>query len=255
MYRFMLKPKWLAFHVVCLAAMVAMVLLGLWQLRRLDERTSFNDRVAANDQAESAPLADLLALPDPTTAEYRRAEAVGQYLPDEFLVVNVTQDGVTGRDVVSALLMDDGTILIVNRGFVANDATVPPAPTGTVEVIGRLKRGQRARTGQPSDDGSQPLTEIRRVDLTALAQQFDEPIAPMYIELVKSEPAEPNAVQMIKFPELDSGPHLSYAIQWAIFTICVGAGWVLAVRRQAREAAGLPPKQRRGPPPIADEFR
>ncbi len=43
----------------------------------------------------------------------------------------------------------------------------------------------------------------------------------------------------------DDGPHLSYAIQWFVFTICAGAGWWLAVRRSATPTDG-----RRGPPPI-----
>ena len=40
MYRFLIKPKWLLFHLVIVLAMVAMVALGFWQLRRLDERRS-----------------------------------------------------------------------------------------------------------------------------------------------------------------------------------------------------------------------
>lgn len=255
MYRFLLKPKWLAFHLLCLAAMVAMVLLAFWQLRRLDERTSFNDRVASHVHAPVAPLATLLALPD-ADAEYRRAEATGSYLPEhEFLVVNLNQGGTVGRDAVDAFRTDDGTIIIVNRGFIPNGTKIPSAPTGTVTITGRLKHSQHAGLGEPSDDGSQELTEIRRVDLDELGQQFDEQIAPMYLELLSSDPAESTAVQVIAFPSLDSGPHLSYAIQWFIFTICVGVGWVIAVRRSVHERSGRPPKQRRGPPPIADEFR
>jgi len=255
MYRFLLKPKWLAFHVACLVAVVGMVELGLWQLRRLDERTSFNDRVSAHTHAPVAPLEDLLPL-SIDEAEYRRAEATGQYEPGhQFLVVNVTQGGVTGRNVVNALRLADDSLLIVNRGFVANGTPIPAAPDGTVTVVGRVKHSQRAATGQPRDDGGQQLTEIRRVDLSALAQQFDSPMADVYLEQLSSDPSEPTSVQVIPFPTLDSGPHLSYAVQWFIFTTCVLVGWVLAVRRHAREIGALPPKQRRGPPPIADEYR
>ncbi|CAB4364936.1 MAG: hypothetical protein F2681_14325 [Actinobacteria bacterium] len=254
MYRFLLKPKWLVFHVLCLAAIVAMVMLGVWQLHRLQERTSFNDRVSAHTHAPIAPINDLLALPQ-LDAEYRRAAATGTYEPGrEFVVVNVTQDGVVGRDVVNALRLDDGTLVIVNRGFVSNGVTAPSAPSGVVTVTGRLKHSQAAGLGEPSDVGSATLTEIRRVDLGALSQQFDSPVAPMYLELLSSDPAEPRTLQVIKFPGLDNGPHLSYAIQWLVFTICVGVGWVFAVRRHINEQPGRPPKTRRGPPPIADEF-
>ena len=47
MYRFLLRPRWIAFTAVVVTAIVVMINLGLWQLRRLDERREFNDTVAA----------------------------------------------------------------------------------------------------------------------------------------------------------------------------------------------------------------
>jgi surfeit locus 1 family protein len=38
MYAFLLRPKWIVFHLVVIGAVVAMISLGFWQLRRLDER-------------------------------------------------------------------------------------------------------------------------------------------------------------------------------------------------------------------------
>lgn len=256
MYKFLLKPKWIGFHLLCLAAIVAMINLGFWQLRRLDEKQTFNDRVTANTEEDVAALSDVIGA-DPDQVIYRRVEATGTYVATpQFEVVNVTQEGVTGRDAVNALQLDDGSLVIVNRGFVPTGSPVPSPPTGEVHVLARVKAGQRASTGQPVDDGSQQLTEIRRVDLKALAQQFDQPIAPLYLELLESQPAEPTSVSAVAFPELSEGPHLSYAVQWFIFTVAVGVGWVLAVRKSAHSRAGLAkPKKRRGPPPIADEFR
>jgi cytochrome oxidase assembly protein ShyY1 len=42
MYRFLARPKWIVFTLVVAAAVVAMVALSLWQLRRLEERREFN---------------------------------------------------------------------------------------------------------------------------------------------------------------------------------------------------------------------
>ncbi len=243
MYSFLFKPKWIGFHLLCLAAIVAMVNLGLWQLGRLDEKQTFNDRVTAHDAAEPVPLTAELLTGEPNDLIFRRVEAIGSYLPSpQFEMVNVTQDSTTGRNVVNAFQLSDGSLVLVNRGFVPTGSAVPAPPTGEVAVLARLKAGQTARTGQPRDDGSAELTEIRRVDLAALAQQFDQPIAPMFLDLLQSTPAEPSAVSPVAFPNLSEGPHLSYTIQWFIFTICVAVGWVFAVRKSVRERSGGPPK-------------
>ena len=39
---------------------------------------------------------------------------------------------------------------------------------------------------------------------------------------------------MLKDDGMSEGPHLSYAVQWFIFSACVPVGWVLAVRKSAR---------------------
>ncbi len=257
MYTFLLKPKWIGFHLLCLGAVVAMISLGLWQLRRLDEKKTFNSQVTEHTNADVAPLESALLEGRADQLAYRRVSTAGTYLSEpQFEVVNVTQDGTTGRDVVNALQLADGTLIIVNRGFVPTGTPLPAPPTGEVQLLARLKEGQTAGTGQPSDDGSKDLTEIRRVDLAALGQQFDLPLANMYLELLESAPGEPAGITPVAFPELSEGPHLSYAVQWAIFSISVAVGWVLAVRKSIRSRSGAAaPKKRRGPPPIADEFR
>ena len=73
-------------------------------------------------------------------------------------------------------------------------------------------------------------------------------------KLVSSTPAEPaGVVSPVAFPTLSDGPHLSYALQWLAFTICVAIGWVLAIRKSARERAGIPSRRRKGPPPILED--
>jgi cytochrome oxidase assembly protein ShyY1 len=251
MYRFLLRPKWIAFHLLCLAVVVAMINLGFWQLRRLDEKQTFNDAVRA---AASAPPTAF----DPNVEPYRRVEATGTYLDREFEVVNVSQDGSSGHDQVAVLQLDDGTLLLVNRGFAPGAQAFAPLPEGTVTVDGRVRATQSPRAGQPRDDGSQQLTQIRRVDVPVLAQQFDAEVQPVYVELLAENGEAVPGLSPIKFPALDEGPHLSYAIQWFIFTICVIVGWVLVVRRAVHErqiAAGLRPAHTKRKALIPEQYQ
>ena len=83
---------------------------------------------------------------------------------------------------------------------------------------------------------------------------FDDPILPMYIEQLQATPADAASLEPISPPALDEGPHLSYTIQWFIFSVCVLIGWVLAVRRSAAIRSGKPVKLRKSSyVPIAED--
>jgi cytochrome oxidase assembly protein ShyY1 len=254
-FRFLVSPKWIAFHLLVVVVVVAMINLAFWQLRRLDERRQFNAEVRANANQPIVDFNDVRAsLADPSMVEWRRVRATGTYLPGhEFLVVNRSQNGDTGRNVVDALQLDDGSLLLINRGFVANSDDVPPVPQGPIEVIGRLRASERRATGQAADEGADVLTEIRRIDIDVLASQFDAQVLPMYVEQLESIPTESKTLQPIVAPTLDEGPHLSYTIQWFIFSACVLVGWVLAVRRSVGIRSGKITKERSAYVPIADD--
>jgi cytochrome oxidase assembly protein ShyY1 len=56
-----------------------------------------------------------------------------------------------------------------------------------------------------------------------------------------ASPADDPMLQSVPLPELGEGSHLSYAIQWIIFAVCVAVGWILAVRRSIRTRARSKP--------------
>lgn len=234
MYRFLLRPKWLGFHLLCLAAIGGMITAGFWQLDRHHQRQAFEAEVLARQQAPAVPFTDL-DLSEPSDHEWRTVTATGTYdTEQQFTVVNVSQDGTGGTDPVNGLLLGDGTVLIVNRGFLPGAQATPAPPAGEVTITGRVRLSQKAKLGQASDDGSQQLTQIRRVDLDALAQQFDQTMQPVYIDQLDLS-GEPATMRPVAPPDLGGGPpHLSYTVQWFIFSVAVAVGWVLAVRKSAR---------------------
>ncbi len=236
MYRFLFRPKWIAFHLLCLGAVFLMISLGLWQLRRLDERKEFNAEVAERSELPPVSIDELLAEPGftPEDATWRRVTAAGVWLPQQVTVFNRSQDGLAGDNVVTALVQDNGTTVLVNRGFVPLGIDQPPPPSGDVEIIGTVRASQGRRRGELTDEGL-ALTEVRRVDLDQLGPQFPGTVAPVYLDLIASDPpTEGDYPAPVPPPELSEGPHLSYAMQWFIFSAAVVVGWVLAVRRSIR---------------------
>jgi surfeit locus 1 family protein len=255
-WRFALTPKWIVRHVLVVALVVTMLLLGFWQLRRLDDKRDHKALVEARQEAPVAEVRDLLsadaAVDDPTVEHvlYRTVRAAGTYLADATVVVeNRTFNGAPGGWVLTPLLLDDDTAVIVNRGFIGFDregAIVPPAPSaGRVTVEGLLfPSQQRGRFGAIDPEAGE-LTVLARVDLDRYEVQLDADLLPAYVQLVTSdppeEPAEPGQPELVALgpPELDEGPHLAYAVQWFIFSTIAAGGYVLLLRRMARDEGRL----------------
>ena len=250
MYRFLLRPVWLLFHVVVVGAIVAMVMLGLWQLDRLDQRQDFNRLVIERSEQTPVPVDDVVAdlaagRTTPDEVEWIPVVATGTFLPGQIVEYNQSQGGRAGENTLAALALDAGGVVIVNRGFLPLGFETTPAPEGEVRITGLLRTSDVRRRGGLTDASAADgvITEVRRIDLDVLATRYPGEVAPVYLQLVRSEPpVGATDPEPIVRPELDSGPHLSYAIQWFVFALCVAIGWVLAVRRSlgSRRSDGDP---------------
>lgn len=231
---FLLRPKWIAFHLLVVGAVVLMINLGFWQLGRLDERRADNASYAERVEQEPVSLVSILDDPafEPQLVENRRVTASGTYLPDQVVLFNRSQAGRAVDNVLTPLALDDGGIVLVNRGAIPVQAD-PPAPPGPgVAIVGRLRSSEARTTGGLTNSTDGRVTEVRRVDLDLLRPQIGDDLAPMYVELIAGEPGPgPSDPVPLETPTLGEGNHLSYAFQWFIFAICVFIGWVLAVRR------------------------
>lgn len=221
-----------------LAVAALCVSLGLWQLRRLDERRDLNARIVEGLEAQEEPLADALDEP-PEALAYRRVTATGRYLPEqEVLLGPRSRDGAPGYDVLTPLLTGDGGIL-VNRGWVPFALSSPPIaeaapPEGDVTVTGYLLPSREAARAGPV--GAAELDFVSDVDIDRLQGQISIPLAPVYLVRTGQSPALGDLPRPGTTPELDEGPHLSYAVQWFLFATIAVVGYPFLVRRQARDA-------------------
>jgi len=217
-----------------------MLLLSRWQFDRKGERSDFNDEVRARTSLPLVDVADLdTADMDPAELEWRSLGAKGVYLVDEQVaIVNRSQNGRAGINVVTPFRLEDGRTILVNRGFVALSDQAPPAPEGEVRLIGTVRSTEVRRTGQPAE-ASGDLDEFLRLDIDRLDEQIDGDLLDIVLALENSDPSESSVLTPVAGPKLSDGPHLSYAIQWLIFATAVAVGWVLAVRWSLRR---LPPR-------------
>jgi cytochrome oxidase assembly protein ShyY1 len=212
-----------------------MVMLSFWQFDRLAERKDFNRDVRSRSDAPVVDLADL-DLDDPAGVEWRVVRVVGTYEPSEqILILNRSQDGRAGVNVVTPLRLDDGRLIAITRGFIGLAETPPEAPSGDVTVLGVVRASERRRAGQPTEAEGR-LGEMFRLDLERLDEQVGGDVLDVSLSMIDSDPTDDPILRPVPAPTLSEGSHLSYAIQWLIFASCVVIGWTLAVRRSMRRA-------------------
>jgi surfeit locus 1 family protein len=253
-WRFLLRPKWIVRHVAVVALVVVMVLLGFWQLRRLDEK---QDYAALVDARQAQPAGDVLTVvptgvavdaPAVDDVLYRTVTASGRYADDDTVIVeNRTFNGASGGWVLTPLRLEGGSAVVVNRGFIGYDREgvidAPPAPSGVVLVEGLVFPSQVRGSFGPRDPDAGDLAVLARVDLVRFDAQVDYDLLPAYVQLVTSDPPEAPvpegspALVPLGAPSPDDGPHLAYAVQWFIFTAIAAGGYLLLLRRVARDEA------------------
>jgi cytochrome oxidase assembly protein ShyY1 len=248
-YRFALRPRWLLSHVLVAVLIVTMIGLGLWQLRRLDDRRDRNALIEQRTEEPAVPLAEVLAIDDPAAADgvqFRRVEISGTYDPgSDVLVRNRTFDGQPGSWLLATMRLDDGGAVVVSRGWVpVTGEQVPPddalAPAGPVTVDGIIEITQeRGRFGS-TDPAGGTLRRVARVDVERLSEQIDGPTYPVWVQTTTERPDPGDLPVPVEPPELDEGPHLGYAVQWFIFSLIALLGYPLVLRRVARQVDGPP---------------
>ncbi len=255
MYRVFVKPKWLLGHLLAIALIVAMISLGFWQLRRLDERRDFNATVRDRSQQPAVPLDSLVPAGagaiDVAALEYRPVEVQGTYVREARYELARVRDDVSGRDLYALLELADGTVVVVNRGWLPSGVPYPDPSAGPVSLVARVRESDDGGTGQTTQSGtaSTDPVAIFRVDVEALASDVATEPRAMYVERITSDPAEPPELTPVPFPDLGEGSHFGYAVQWFLFSVCVLAGWILVIARTVGEvrhperAAALDPDQ------------
>jgi surfeit locus 1 family protein len=217
------------------AAVALFVSLGAWQLGRAGAK-----RALAADFAAGGPAVEWRQLPL-DAPRYQRVTLRGRYdAAHQFLLDNMSHESVAGLQVLTPLVLDDGSAVIVNRGWVPWGPTRSRLPEVAVDgekrtVVGRLdelpKPGIWLKA--PSAPGWPRLVQYPRME--ELAVDLGRELAPRQVLL---DPAVPDGyVRDWVVPGTPADRHLGYAVQWFAFAAVAAAIWlVLSVRKPGESA-------------------
>jgi cytochrome oxidase assembly protein ShyY1 len=241
--------RWTAYIGIAVVFAIACAFLSHWQFSRNAERSRQLALVAANYDA--APVSLDALLPEGGTLdpadEWSPVTLSGTYLAeDQLLARNRAHGGTSAFEVLVPLRLDDGRIVIVDRGWVPpgdrvqTPQDVPVPPSGHVTVVARLQPGEQL----PSSGRGAPAGQVPTINLPLIAETLGDDASRVetsaYGLMVSEDPAPATAPQQLESPSDDPGPFLSYAVQWILFAVMgfVFIGYVIVTeRRHRREEA------------------
>jgi cytochrome oxidase assembly protein ShyY1 len=235
--RNLLRPSWLALTLMVFAfAIACFMLLSPWQFRRNAERETTNDQIIA---AKTTPPADL----HPGMPEWRLARVTGEYVANDEIIARLrTVQGEPAYEVMVPFKLASGQTILIDRGFLRPEQsrvpTYPAPPTGQVTVLGRVRADETDPENRKAfaDDSTQGKLHAWAVDSRTVARATGLQIQPGYVQL---EANTPGILGPLPLPELDSGPFLSYALQWIVFGAMAFLGWIYFTWRELMPGGAL----------------
>lgn len=251
-YRFALTPRWVAFHaLVWLLLIPAFIGLGYWQRTLWKDRADAQGLVYAKLDAKPAALGNVDPLGHFVTQDQQwvTVTVTGHYdTAHQFAVRNRSQNENAGWYVVTPLVLDDGSAVLVNQGWIATSnsdvpstamPTLPPVPSGTVTVTGWLQPDETTANTRITDDTAKlPTGEIALItkpDLQSRVGAYQ--LHDGSIQLTSSAPANTAAAaaQPVPGPSYDNTMYIAYMIQWWVFAVVMPITWLKLLHREAQE--------------------
>ncbi|MGN6611392.1 MAG: SURF1 family cytochrome oxidase biogenesis protein [Angustibacter sp.] len=236
--------------VLAVLVALACVALGRWQWHRFHDKHDRKQLVQRNYDTAPVPLSQLLASPGAPfrpDLQWRQVRVTGRYdVAATTLVRNRPHDvggsPTFGYEVLVPLVLDDGSALLIDRGWIPSGTAgsapgerpdvVPAPPGGQVGVVARL------RPSEPRRPGRTPPGQVGSIAVSQVAELTGLRLYPGYGALLSESPAPAQALTPLGPPQLDGGEGInaSYAVQWWIFAVLALLFPFWLRRRRAAEA-------------------
>jgi surfeit locus 1 family protein len=220
---------------------VGFIALGNWQLERrlwkLDLIEKVETRVHA--PAESAPGIRDWPSVNKADDEYRHVELRGQFLQNkDTLVVAATELG-SGYWVLTPFQRSDGSIVLVNRGYIGQGVTPQAPPQTDTSLTGLLRLNEPK--GSVLRENSPTTGRWYSRDVKAIADSLGISAAPYFVDADANPPQTQSGdsqsantpvggLTVISF----NNTHLVYAITWYSLALSVLIAGVVVFREVRR---------------------
>jgi surfeit locus 1 family protein len=228
--------------VAALALAAATARLGVWQLDRAAQKVALQAAIGQRGAAPPLRTGDLARDPSAAEAQHHRRIAVEGTWQQESTVFldNRQMNGHPGFVVVTPLVLDDGTAVLVQRGWLPRDprertrVAAPPLAPGRVRVEGRIAPPP-TRLLELGAEESGPIRQ--NLDLESFGRETRQRLRPLSV--VQTAPVDATADGLQRdwpAPAVDVSRHHGYAFQWfALSALTIGLYvWFQLVRPRLR---------------------
>lgn len=201
--------------ILGIAGCAVLIQLGLWQLDRRAWKEGMLEEITAGIQAPPVPLPATI---DPSM-KYLPVTVSGTTTGAEIDVLSHTRDQGAGYQVVSRFITDDGRAILLDRGFVPQEARRLERPPVRLDVVGNLHWPQDASSSTPAPNLDENIWFARDVDAMAAALDTLPVLVVASAVQGDNQGARPIPVTIEGIPN----NHLSYAVQWFL----IAATWAV----------------------------
>lgn len=214
-------PSW-RITVAALCGLLFFGRLGFWQLERGQQKKTMLSTQA--NWAKQAPIAWKPGQSNPQP--YQRLSLEGCYLKEILLLDNQHYQHQLGFEVISPLLLEDGNLVLVDRGWIAADTrrrTLPKLPSlqGRRQLSGSAyyPLGNKWLLGEAIESKATNIVLLERLDLTLIAHFLHKSIYPFIIRLAEKE----KNGYVRDWPVVAMRPerHYAYALQWFALALLI----------------------------------
>lgn len=205
--------------------------LGQWQLRRASEKLDIQRLI---EMRTAAPEVALSAVREPQ--EWQRLRAEGRWLAQERRFIdNRVHKGQAGFHLVAPLMLDDGRIVLVNRGWLPAPADrrhlpEPHFEAGRVTVAGLVRNPEADPFRLAEDEAGAAIRQ--HLEPAEFARRMRREVLPWV--LLQTSDAGDGLVRDWPRPDAGIDRHRGYALQWFGLSALAGGLTIYFIYRSLR---------------------
>lgn len=249
------RPRSLALRLTLAASALLLfagfIALGTWQIYRLQWKLDLIERVEQRVHAAPvpAPGPDRWSQVTAASDEYRHVRVTGTFLPELSAKVQAVTDLGSGFWLLTPLRTEDGSVVVVNRGFIPPNADIAvrdsPRNQPVVSISGLLRISEPGGAFLRHNDPAADRWYSRDLQAIASARKLSS-VAPYFIDADANNTGAEAASTDVSVRPVGGltvisfhNSHLVYALTWYALALMVAgaAFWIVRDERNAKRRA------------------